>query len=64
MRILAGDNMKSTVISALRLLTDLLLTNEPFPVHSYGKYFSLESIDNEYHCLFVFFQDNYVIVYF
>jgi hypothetical protein len=31
------DNTKSTVISVLRLLTDLLLTNEPFPVHSYGQ---------------------------
>ncbi|CAF1278984.1 unnamed protein product [Adineta steineri] len=31
------ENTKSTVISALRLLTDLLLTNEPFPVHSYGQ---------------------------
>jgi hypothetical protein len=36
--IIVGDNTKSTVISVLRLLTDLLLTNEPFPVHSYGKY--------------------------
>ncbi|CAF3372074.1 unnamed protein product [Rotaria socialis] len=32
-----GDNVKSTVIFALRLLTDLLLTNELFPVHSYGQ---------------------------
>ncbi|CAM2704176.1 unnamed protein product [Rotaria socialis] len=31
------DNVKSTVIFALRLLTDLLLTNELFPVHSYGQ---------------------------
>lgn len=43
MRILAGDNTKSTVISALRLLTDLLLTNEPFPVHSYGKFLRLRA---------------------
>ncbi|CAF2779178.1 unnamed protein product [Rotaria sp. Silwood2] len=28
------DNTKSTVISALNLLTNLLLTNEPFPVHT------------------------------
>ncbi|CAF1565475.1 unnamed protein product, partial [Adineta ricciae] len=32
-----SDNTKSTVISALFLLIDLLLTNEPFPVHSYGQ---------------------------
>ncbi|CAF1001668.1 unnamed protein product [Rotaria sordida] len=29
-----GDNTKSTVISALNLLTNLLLTNEPFPVNT------------------------------
>ncbi|UJR35528.1 hypothetical protein I4U23_028282 [Adineta vaga] len=32
-----SDNTKSTVIFALYLLIDLLLTNEPFPVHSYGQ---------------------------
>jgi hypothetical protein len=36
-RLFSGDNTKSTVIYALRLLTDLLRTNEPFPVHSYGR---------------------------
>ncbi|CAF3364249.1 unnamed protein product [Rotaria sp. Silwood1] len=32
-----SDNAKSTVTFALRLLTDLLLTNELFPVHVYGQ---------------------------
>ncbi|CAF2761054.1 unnamed protein product [Rotaria sp. Silwood2] len=32
-----SDNTKSTVIFALRLLTDLLLTNELFPVHVYSQ---------------------------
>lgn len=64
MRILAGDNTKSTVISALRLLTDLLLTNEPFPVHSYGKYSILFKEINVDVVFSFLFQDNYAIVYF
>ncbi|CAF0789617.1 unnamed protein product [Rotaria sordida] len=37
LKIFSGDNAKPTVIFALRLLTDLLLTNESFPVHVYGQ---------------------------
>jgi hypothetical protein len=29
--------MKITLKTALQLLTDLLLINEPFPVHTHGK---------------------------
>ena len=36
--LLVGDNTKATVVSALRLLIDLLRTNEPFPVHTYGEW--------------------------
>ena len=37
MLVVLGDNTQSTVTSAFHLLIDLLLTNEPFPVQSYGE---------------------------